>query len=474
MATFDKSQRREILQNPLAAYKKFEQNPSDKNIDAISLLGENLQKYKSEQKQAQKNCQKISRQIGQARRENNTVDELMVSMQTQSKKLKAIKDNFIQCEKDILVFFEPPPESTTANTTLAEKNLRHTEIDYDLDTVSVTLFNDEQDEWNNYVNRHTSASIYHRAEWQQLIRQAHKQKGLYFIARNNSNNIVGILPLTHMQSRLFGNFMVSMPYFNYGGAIADHALIEQQLMSTAASHADKLGISHIEFRDDISRDDYPARTDKVNMLLQLPQQHEQLWSGFSAKLRAQIKRPQRENPQIMFGGEELLDDFYSVFARNMRDLGTPVYGKIFFRKILQNFASSKIIIIRLANKPVAAAFLLGHKDTLEIPWASTIKDVNHLSMNMLMYWEVLKFAIENNYQQFDFGRSSKGAGTYRFKQQWGAKPKQLFWHYWLSKDAELPRLNPDNPKFALAINAWKRLPIFITKLIGPFIVKNLP
>jgi FemAB-related protein (PEP-CTERM system-associated) len=211
------------------------------------------------------------------------------------------------------------------------------------------------------------------------------------------------------------------------------------------------------------------------MILNLPAHSDELWAQFTSKLRAQIRRPQKESPNIFFGGEELLNDFYTVFARNMRDLGTPVYDKSFFKNILHGFSKqSTIVVIRLENQPVAAAFLLGYNDTLEIPWASTIKDVNHLSMNMLLYWEVLKFAIENRYRQFDFGRSSKDSGTFRFKQQWGAKPKQLYWHYWLAENTEMPRLNPDNPKYALAIGIWKKIPVFITKRLGPAIVRNLP
>jgi serine/alanine adding enzyme len=164
-----------------------------------------------------------------------------------------------------------------------------------------------------------------------------------------------------------------------------------------------------------------------------------------------------------------------VFAKNMRDLGTPVYGKAFFRHILQTFPdNSRIIIVRLNKHPVAAAFLLGHDTTLEIPWASTIKQVNHLSMNMLLYWEVLKFAIGSNYRFFDFGRSSKDSGTYRFKQQWGAKPRQCYWHYWLRGGGELPALNPNNPKYKALITLWKIMPVWLTKWIGPGIVKNLP
>lgn len=126
------------------------------------------------------------------------------------------------------------------------------------------------------------------------------------------------------------------------------------------------------------------------------------------------------------------------------------------------------------NKPIAASFLMGHKETLEIPWASTLKEVNHLSINMLLYWEVLKYSIKKQYSYFDFGRSSLNSGTFKFKQQWGANPKQLYWHYWLPDNSELPSLNPDNPKYALAIRAWKKLPVFVANLLGPLLVKNLP
>ena len=126
------------------------------------------------------------------------------------------------------------------------------------------------------------------------------------------------------------------------------------------------------------------------------------------------------------------------------------------------------------NKPVSAGLLLGHGTTMEIPLASTIREANPYSMNMLMYWEVLQLAIKQGFHYFDFGRSSKDAGTYRFKQQWGAKPKQLYWHYWLATATEAPSLNPSNPKFALLISIWKRLPITFTQWLGPLIVKNIP
>jgi len=243
----------------------------------------------------------------------------------------------------------------------------------------------------------------------------------------------------------------------------------------ANEQAANLNASHIEYRDDIPREGLPVRSEKVNMVLRLPDNPDKLWESFTAKLRAQIRRPQRENPVIVAGHLEYLDDFYNVFARNMRDLGTPVYAKRFFRNILDTFPeASRLVIVRIANQPVAAAFLIGHRDTMEIPWASTIRDVNHLSMNMLLYWEVLKLAIAGKYRYFDFGRSSQDSGTFRFKRQWGASPRQTYWHYWLNHGQELPALNPQNPKYAMAIKIWKRLPLPLTRLLGPPIVKYLP
>lgn len=266
-----------------------------------------------------------------------------------------------------------------------------------------------------------------------------------------------------------------MPYFQRGGAVADHPLIEQKLMQAANDRANQLGVDHIEYRDDIPRKELPVRSNKVNMVLPLPDSIEDLWNNFTPKLRAQIKRPQRAEPQVYIGRNEQLDDFYTVYARNMRDLGSPAHSKQLVEHILNSFPdNSWVIVLRLNNKPVSAGLLLGHGDTMEIPLASTLREANPHSMNMLLYWEVLKIAIERGYTAFDFGRSSKTAGTYRFKQQWGAQPKQLYWHYWLSENVEMPRLNPDNPKYALVINLWKRLPLCITKWLGPRIVRNLP
>jgi FemAB-related protein (PEP-CTERM system-associated) len=470
-------QRKNILADPVAQFTKSCPDAVDEQITALTRLQQQYVELEKQHKDKENQCKKISRQIGEAKRNDQPVDKLMQTIQEQSTKINNLKIQLNNISDNILSYFELEnvSDSLVEQLPALPAGRVHTDQSVSSSQISIELLSaDKNEAWNYYVESNPAASIYHRAEWKDLIHNVFGHDGYYFYAHHNGE-ITGVLPLVRLKSWLFGDFMVSMPYFNSGGAIANNLSIEQKLMQAANNHAENLDIEHIEYRDDIVREGLPVRTEKVNMILSLPDTHQKLWNTFTSKLRSQIRRPQREKTQVTFGGKECLDDFYTVFARNMRDLGTPVYGKSFFNKILQKFAEhSKIVVVRMEEKPVAAAFLLGYNNTLEIPWASTIKDVNHLSMNMLLYWEVLKFAIENQYRYFDFGRSSKASGTFRFKQQWGAKPKQLYWHYWLSGNAELPELNPNNPKFALAINIWKRLPIKITKLLGPIIVRNLP
>ena len=281
--------------------------------------------------------------------------------------------------------------------------------------------------------------------------------------------------MVRLKSRIFGDYMVSMPYFNYGGALTDSPNITRQLMTEAGALAERLGCAHIEFRDTAPQQPWVVRTDKVVMELSLPESFESLWNMFGPKLRAQVRRPQKEGADIVWGNEELLSDFYSIFARNMRDLGTPVYPLRFFSAILHAFPKQTSIgIVRYMNRAVAGCFLVGFRERLEIPWASSLREFNSIGVNMLLYSESLKQAIEKGYRVFDFGRSSVGSGTYRFKKQWGARERQLYWHYWLRSGATLPNLTPNNRKYRLAIEVWKRLPLFVANRLGPVLVENLP
>lgn len=332
----------------------------------------------------------------------------------------------------------------------------------------------DETKWDEYVERN-HASLYHYSKWRHLIKNIFGHDSYYLFAIKKEE-IVGVLPLVRQKSILFGDNLVSMPYFNYGGPVGDTVQIENQLIDEAEKLRASLSCSHVELRDIKKRDTiHSTKVDKVTMLLDLPSDSDVLWKSIGAKRRSQINRPIREGVEFYCGGEELIDDFYSVFSINMRDLGTPVYSKNFFREMMKIYPEKTLLaVVKLKGEPVGAGFLIGHKGKLEIPWASTLRKVNKIGVNMFLYWNILKTAIEKNYQTFDFGRSSKDAGTLRFKKQWGAEPVQLYWNYLLPAGATLPEINPNNPKFNLMISIWKKIPVFITKIIGPRIVKNLP
>jgi FemAB-related protein (PEP-CTERM system-associated) len=337
------------------------------------------------------------------------------------------------------------------------------------------LKDSEREKWDRYVMDSEGATAYHLTGWKDIVEKGFGHRTYYLIAKENEN-VVGILPLVFMKSLFFGRFLVSLPFFNYGGICAKSLDIEQALLAEAIALARRETASHIELRHaERGELGLPAKTAKVAMVLDLPSSPEELWQGFKAKLRNQIRRAEREGMEVQYAGLEAVDEFYKVFAANMRDLGTPVYSKAFFIDILQTFPkATQIVTVFHQKQPVASGFLVEFKERVEIPWASSLRKYNALAPNMLLYWHALKFSCESGYRQFDFGRCTLHSTTYKFKEQWGAKPIQLYWHYWLSDGHPLPELSPSNPKFTLAIQLWKRLPLLLTKFLGPKIVKNIP
>jgi len=331
-------------------------------------------------------------------------------------------------------------------------------------------------EWDTYACEHQSVEVYHLYAWRRVLENTFGHSCYYLQAIGDDGLIRGILPLAHLKSRLFGSFLVSLPCFNYCGIIADDNTASAALISSVEGLADRLGAEHVELRHrDTTSISLPYRDDKVAMLLPLPVTEDELWQGFKPKLRAQIRRPAKEGATHVEGSADLLDDFYAVFSRNMRDLGAPVYPKRLFAEICQQFPDiARLHVVYLENKAVAAGMTVRHQGTMEIPCASSLREYNRYSVNMLLYWSILQAAIRDGCAVFDFGRSSRDAGTYRFKKQWGAEPQQLFWHYSLRNGGELPELNPQNPKYRLATRVWSHLPLTVANAIGPRIVRHLP
>jgi len=344
---------------------------------------------------------------------------------------------------------------------------------------SLTVLSAPSADWDEFVSSFPAASVYLRSAWTALAREVFRLRAWYLEARDAKGSLVAVLPLLQQRS-LIGNFATSVPFFNYGGALAhsdDHAFL---LMERARELARDAGCSYLELRDVERRPaavaaGWQLRSDKVSMVLSLPDTTEALGKRLGSKLRSQIKRADREGVQARAGGIELLDAFYDVFCRNMHELGTPVYPRRFFRAILETFPNdTRLVIVERGGTPLAAGFLVFGGNGAEIPWASCRADAKPLGVNMKLYWEVLLVAIERGCKTFDFGRSTVDSGTYRFKQQWGAQPLELNWYRWERRPAASGAPASPGRVMRLATGIWQRLPLRLANALGPIVSPALP
>lgn len=439
----------------------------------------NISKLLADEEALVQERKKLSRQVGAARKDGGDPSALIAQVSAISTQVKSITGRIDERLAELESLLKPATEAGVDNGIDSPRWPLHLVVEQktvDADGLQLThTDNINTGEWQSFVDSISHSNVYHDAVWCELIKSNFGHVACYITCRKPDGSLCGVFPVVHLKSKLFGSFMISVPFFNYGGPLSAADVIDQAMLDYAAGIAEQAECSHLEVRDTRPRDGWVVKRHKVTMILPLPKSDEVLDKQLGTKIRAQVGRAAREGLEYSFGGVELLSDFYRVFSRNMRDLGTPVYDKKFFASILETFPDkANLAIVKHDGKPVAAGFLLGHKDKLEIPWASSLREANPLGVNMYLYRQILRSSIESGYSYFDFGRSSVDASTYKFKKQWGAEEHPLYWHYWLKDADELPELNPDNPKYKLAISAWQRLPVAVANIVGPKLVRNLP
>jgi serine/alanine adding enzyme len=334
------------------------------------------------------------------------------------------------------------------------------------------------EDWDPYVMRFPDASLYHLSGWPEIAREVFGHRTLYLAARDSDGALAGVLPVIRQRSWLLGSFATSLAFFSYGGALAADPSVAERMMERAAGEAEALGCRYLEFRDIRARSGpWAPRTDKVTLQLELPSEAESLAKSLGSKLRSQVRRAEREGAQSRSGSAELLADFYAVFAENMRDLGTPVYPKRFFEAIIMRFPEHcQLVVIDLRGEPVAAGLLTFWRGRAEVPWAACRAKAKPLGINMKLYWELLSLSVGRGCALFDFGRSTVDSGTYRFKRQWGAKPRELHWYRWQREEIGAGNGHEDDRdrmlRFASAV--WQRLPLPVANTLGPLISGALP
>ncbi len=344
--------------------------------------------------------------------------------------------------------------------------------------------NTDKEGWDDFVSAHKDATAYHLFAWRAAVEKAYGHQGHYLMAEENGQ-VVGLLPLFFMRFPLLYRKVVSLPFCDVGGALAVREDVAQRLYDEALAITERLGAGSLEVR---CRAELPAlqrtglhsttRTDKVSMLLKLPGSSEALWEGFKSKLRSQVRKAEKNNLTFSWGDKNDRGDFYAVFSKNMRELGSPVHSRGWIDAVLDGFGhQARLGLVYHETKPVGAGIILCQGRKVSIPWASTLREYNQFSPNMLLYWNFLQFAADTGCNQFDFGRSTIGEGTYKFKAQWGTEPHTLYWHtVYLRPGAKVTpteATETNNRKRELAANLWSRLPLWLANILGPVLRRHI-
>jgi serine/alanine adding enzyme len=324
--------------------------------------------------------------------------------------------------------------------------------------------------WDAFVHEQNASTFCHLEGWRRIVEDVLGRELVPLVAITPDGEFQGVLPLVRIRAPLLGHSLISMPYVNYGGPIGTPAA-QRRLVDAAIVEAQHSGAQLLQLR---CRDPIPGMPAnamrKVMVLLDMPAHPDALWRSFPAKLRSQIRRPQKEGMELRVGAEQI-DPFYDVFARNMRDLGTPVYPRRFFRAVASTF--DNVLFAAVYHKGVAVGAACGFvwRGEFEITWASTVRDYNPLSPNMLLYWGLMEELIRRGVRVFNFGRCTPDGSTHRFKLQWGGRTVPLPWLEWSANASA-----PGRPSSLLMLGsaAWRRLPLPIANVIGPPLAALLP
>ena len=271
----------------------------------------------------------------------------------------------------------------------------------------------DAERWEQFVGSSVAATCYHRWNWKRVIERSFGWPTYYLLAEDERGRIVGLLPLVWQKSLLFGSFLTSLPFLNAGGILSTSMEAEHALLTEAVKIAHHIGASSIEFRHREPRQlGLPVKSNKVTMVLPIHHDSETTWKALDTKIRTKVRKACSFGMSAEFGGSEHLDDFYAVFAHNMRELGTPVYSRKVFAEILTAFPQETFLCrIRHECKIIAVSLLCGFRERIEAVWSSSLHTHLHLKPNMFLYWNLLSYFGSKGFRLFDFGRSSVGSGT---------------------------------------------------------------
>ena len=336
---------------------------------------------------------------------------------------------------------------------------------------------DDEKRWNDFVACHGSCTFYHQIGWRNAIQRAYGHKPHYLFAEDGAE-MVAILPLFFVKNMSGKKTLISLPFAPYGGICSRNQRASDQLLSEARRLMMHSGASYIEMRCsavDPATQNFPANHQYVSSVFKVAGGSDETWRQLGKNRRKKVRKAQKNGltAEITESGQAV-EDFYTLYAHTMHDLGTPVHSAVFFRQVIDEFPNStRILLLRHGRRVVGGGFLLLRNSALTCGWGASLKEYSWSEPNDLLYWEVIRYGCEQGFSTIDFGRSLAGSGNATFKKEWGGTEIGLGYRYMFNGSGDVPNISPSNPKYDRLSRIWRRLPSVVTDSLGPAIRKRL-
>lgn len=327
--------------------------------------------------------------------------------------------------------------------------------------------------WDAFVQACPAATFFHRAGWQDVIRQVFRHD-TYFLYAEQGGVIQGVLPLAHVRSRLFGHSLSSLPFAVYGGVAAVNDEAASALESEAQRLAESLGVEHLELRHVERRHaDWPLQDLYVTFRKQILPDEDDNLLAIPRKQRAMVRKGIKNGLMSQLDAD--VERFFALYADNVHRHGTPAMPRRYFKALMDTFGTDCEImtVCSAQGRPLSSVLSFYFRDEVLPYYAGDDEAARELAANDFKYWELMRRACARGIRVFDYGRSKAGTGSYAFKKNWGFEPTPLHYEYRLYKRDSVPQNNPANAKYRLLIEAWRRMPIGLANWLGPHIVRNL-
>jgi len=340
--------------------------------------------------------------------------------------------------------------------------------------MEITNLAGEVVEWDAFVRASADGSPFHLCAWKRAVEETYGHRPYYLMARCGGT-IQGVLPLFEVRGVLGKRALISVPYAVYGGICAHSPEARVALLDAATALAHERGAEYVELRHRRAQGlGLPTKELYVTFSRPISANEEENSLAIPRKQRRMTRQGGKHGLRAEIGRNHL-DALYEIYAGSVRNLGSPVFPRRLFRALLSEFDKEcQILTVWHGEQMVAGVLTLFYEDQVLPYYGGALREALPYAVNDFMYWELMCHAARAGYRVFDFGRSRVGTGAYDFKRHWGFEPVPLPYQYILRGGGSVPNVSPSNPRFHLAMEAWKRLPLPVAKLLGPPLTRYLP